>query len=171
VPRQFRSNFSGGSSNSSACLGTAPHGDYPAVTVTLDPACLHKINWPEAEYLYELSIEDPRGVFGSDMGSKTPQMTEPSSEPILNDVREEVFEAIHLNDDRKLGGHERSVSFRRIRRLSLSGVSELVLSYRNEPLPAMIRPTQQTRNAYSKLIGDHRTEDRPRRFRGETAGS
>ena len=37
-----------------------PHGDYPAVTVTLDPAYLHKVNWPEANYLYELSIEDPR---------------------------------------------------------------------------------------------------------------
>jgi hypothetical protein len=137
-----------------------PHGDYPAVTVTLDPAYLHKINWPEAEYLYELSIEDPRGVFGSDTGFKTQQMTEQSSEPIPNDVREEFFKAIHLNDDRKFGGHERSVSFRRMRRLSLSGVSELVLSYGNEPLSAnvlaMIRPTQQTLKACSKLIGDQR---------------
>ena len=35
-------------------------GDFPAVTVTLDPVYLHKIRWPEAEYLYELPIEDPR---------------------------------------------------------------------------------------------------------------
>jgi hypothetical protein len=55
-----------------------PHGDCPAVTVTLDPAYLHKINWPEAEYLYELSVEDRRAEFGSYMGSKTPQMTEQS---------------------------------------------------------------------------------------------
>ena len=41
-----------------------PDGDYPAVTVTLDPAYLHKINWPEAEYLYELSIEDPEVLLG-----------------------------------------------------------------------------------------------------------
>ena len=103
-----------------------PHGDCPAVTVTLDPAYLHKINWPEAEYLYELSVEDPRGEFGSDTGSKTPQMTDQSPEPIPNDVR--------------------PVSFKRIRQLSLSGVSELALSGRNEPLPANIlamirRPT------------------------------
>ena len=96
------------------------------MTVALDPAYLHKINWPEAEYLYELSVEDPRGEFGSDTGSKTPQMTDQSPEPIPNDVR--------------------PVSFKRIRQLSLSGVSELALSGRNEPLPANIlamirRPT------------------------------
>jgi hypothetical protein len=40
-----------------------PHGDYPAVTVRLDPIYLHKIDWPEAEYLYEIRIEDPtRGL-------------------------------------------------------------------------------------------------------------
>jgi hypothetical protein len=89
-----------------------PHGDCPAVTVTLDPAYLHKINWPEAEYLYELSVEDRRGEFGSDMGSKTPQMTEQSPEPKPNDVRQ--------------------VSFKRKRQLSLSGVSELALGGRNE---------------------------------------
>ena len=82
-----------------------PHGDCPAVTVTLDPAYLHKINWPEAEYLYELSVEDPRGEFGSDTGSKTPQMTDQSPEPIPNDVR--------------------PVSFKRIRQLSLVGCPSL----------------------------------------------
>jgi T5orf172 domain len=35
-------------------------GEFPAVTATLDPVYLHKIRWPEAEYLYELPIEDPR---------------------------------------------------------------------------------------------------------------
>jgi hypothetical protein len=40
-----------------------PHGDYPAVTVTLDPRYLQKINWPEAEYLYELPIQDPTSEF------------------------------------------------------------------------------------------------------------
>ena len=35
-------------------------GEFPAATVTLDPIYLHKIRWPEAEYLYELPIEDPR---------------------------------------------------------------------------------------------------------------
>ncbi len=39
-----------------------PFGDYPAVTVSLDARYLHQINWPEAEYLYEHSIENPRGV-------------------------------------------------------------------------------------------------------------
>jgi|ERR1700730_1164375 hypothetical protein len=40
-----------------------PHGDYPAVTVTLDPKYLHKTNWPDAEYLYDVWIEDPRAVW------------------------------------------------------------------------------------------------------------
>lgn len=42
-----------------------PHGDYPAVTVTLDPTYLHKINWPQAEYFYERSIEDPTRALGN----------------------------------------------------------------------------------------------------------
>ncbi len=39
-----------------------PLGDNPAVTVSVDARYLHQINWPEAEYLYEHAIEDPRGV-------------------------------------------------------------------------------------------------------------
>ena len=111
--------------------------NHPAVTVTLDPSYLHEINWPEAKYLYELSIKDPRGVVGSDMGSKTPQMTEPSSEPIPNDVRAAFLEAIRLYDDCRLADPACSVSFRRMA-VSLGGVCDLVLSYRNEPLPANV---------------------------------
>ena len=87
-----------------------PDGDYPAVTVTLDPAYLHKINWPEAEYLYELSVEDPRGAFGSDMEPQKPQMTEQSSEPIPNGL---PADAIRLNGDYKLRDDEPSVSLTR----------------------------------------------------------
>ena len=39
-----------------------PFGDYPAVTVSLDARYLHQLNWPEAQYLYEHSIEDPQGA-------------------------------------------------------------------------------------------------------------
>ena len=121
-----------------------PDGDYPAVTVTLDPAYLHKINWPEAEYLYELSIEDPRGAFGSDMEPQKPQMTEQSSEPIPNGV---PAEAIRLNDDCKLRDNEPSVSLTREQPLALGSVSELALSQRKGPLPAnaetMIRRTKR----------------------------
>ena len=39
-----------------------PFGHHPAVTVSLDARYLHQINWPEAEYLYEHAIEDPRGA-------------------------------------------------------------------------------------------------------------
>ena len=38
----------------------------PTELTPLHPVYLHKINWPEAEYLYELSVEDPRGEFGSE---------------------------------------------------------------------------------------------------------
>jgi len=110
-----------------------PDGDYPAVTVTLDPAYLHKINWPEAEYLYELSIENPRGAFGSDMEPQKPQMTEQSSEPIPNGV---PAEAIRLGDDCKLRDDEPSVSLTREQPLALGSVSELALSQRKGPLPA-----------------------------------
>ena len=103
-----------------------PDGDYPAVTVTLDPAYLHKINWPEAQYLYELSIEDPRGALGSDMEPQKPQMTEQSSGPIPDGV---PAEAIRLNDDCKLGDHEPSVSLTRKQPLALGSVSELALSH------------------------------------------
>ena len=37
-----------------------PDGDWPAVTVALDPQYLHRLGWAEAEYLYEFAIEDPR---------------------------------------------------------------------------------------------------------------
>ncbi len=113
-------------------------GDYPAVTVSLDPRYLHQINWPEAQYLYELSIEDPRGAvpFGSNVGSKRLQMVEQSSEPIPNDVHEAFLKAIRLYNDWKFGGPLRLVNFRKLGQISIIGVCELVLSYRNEPLPA-----------------------------------
>jgi cytoskeletal protein CcmA (bactofilin family) len=37
-----------------------PCGDIPTVTVTLDPNHLHKRDWLDAEYLYDLLVEDPR---------------------------------------------------------------------------------------------------------------
>ena len=51
------------------------------------------------------------------------------------DVRKAFLEAIRLFDDWKLlGDPTRSVSFRSLQ-VSLSGVCDLVQSYRNEPLP------------------------------------
>jgi hypothetical protein len=35
-------------------------GDIPAVAIPLDPTHLHKIGWKDAEYMYELEVEDPR---------------------------------------------------------------------------------------------------------------
>lgn len=114
-----------------------PQGDYPAATVTLNPGYLHKISWPEAEYLYELPIENARSVasFGANIGFKTLQMVEQSSQPIPNDVREAFLDAVRLYDDWKSGGPERLVSFRKVKRISMTGMCELILSYRNEPLP------------------------------------
>ena len=113
-------------------------GDYPAVTVTLDPRYLHKADWPDADYLYTLSIEDPRGgtVVGPKIGSERLQMMEQFSEPMPDDVRQAFRDAIRLYADTKLGSHERSISFRRLQKISVSGVCDLVLGYANEPLPA-----------------------------------
>jgi hypothetical protein len=98
-------------------------GNYPAVTVHLDPMHLH---------------EDPRGgaAFGSNIGSESLQMMEQSSEPMPDDVRQAFRDAVHLYADWKFGRPQRPVSFRRLQKISLSGVCDLVLSYRNEPLPA-----------------------------------
>jgi hypothetical protein len=64
----------------------SPHGESRAVTVPLDPQHLHKTDWPEAEYLYELSIEDPRTeVSVSKIGAGRLQLVEPSSELIPDD--------------------------------------------------------------------------------------
>jgi hypothetical protein len=39
-----------------------PDGDRPGVTVPLDPQYFHELNWPQAKYLYEFPIEDPRNL-------------------------------------------------------------------------------------------------------------
>ena len=39
-----------------------PDGDVPTVTIQLDPRRLHKLGWKEAEYMYELCVEDPRAL-------------------------------------------------------------------------------------------------------------
>jgi hypothetical protein len=115
-----------------------PFGDYPAVTVSLDARYLHRINWPEAEYLYEKSIEDPRGVRLASNGANQLQTVEQLSEPMPNDMRQAFLEAIRLYSDWKFGGSEPLVSFRKLRQMSISGVCELVLGYRNEPLTAQL---------------------------------
>jgi hypothetical protein len=163
-----------------------PHGDYPAVTVTLDPKHLHKTDFSDAEYIYELSVEDPRGavVSGSDIGTETPQMIEQSREPVPEDVREAFRDAICRCIDWKFGSPERSVSFRKLQRISLGGICDLVLGYRNEPLPLDIRD-ELSKLIYEthailevelasdpsyaggarillKLINDQRARDRPR---------
>jgi hypothetical protein len=50
------------------------------------------------------------------------------------DVQVAFREAIRLYADWKFGGAERALSFRGLQQVSLSGVCDLVLSYRNEPL-------------------------------------
>src|SRR5271170_3176572 len=108
-----------------------PFGDYPAVTVSLDARYLHQINWPEAQYLYEHSIEDPQGAPFKANTESDGQLAEQLSEPIPNDVRQAFLEAIRLYKDWRFGGSEPLVSFRKLRQISISGVCELVLSYRN----------------------------------------
>jgi hypothetical protein len=133
-----------------------PFGDYPAVTVNLDPSCLHQVNSPVAEYLYECSIEDPRGApLESGVASNGQQAVEQLSDPIPSDLREVFLETIRLYDDWKFGGPEPLLSFRKLRQISISGVCELVLSYRNEPLPANLH--HMLRN----LIGETRAKLEP----------
>ncbi len=115
-----------------------PFGDYPAVTVSLDPRYLHQLNWPEAEYLYGHSIEDPQGAPSKSNAESDGQVVEELSEPLPNDVGQAFLEAIRLYKDWRFGGSEPLVSFRKLRQISISGVCELVLSYRNEPLPENI---------------------------------
>jgi hypothetical protein len=104
-------------------------------------------------------------------------MSEQQSQPIPDDVREAFRDAIHSY---KSGSSERSVSFRRLMQLSLGGVCDLVLSYRNEPLPLSVHdelwnlldeidlkvelakdPSYATgARCLDKLIRDHRAGDR-----------
>jgi hypothetical protein len=65
-------------------------------------------------------------------------MVEHRSIPMPEDVREAFCDAVHLFVEWKSGGPKQSVSFRRLRRVSLTGVCDLVLSYRNEPLPLKV---------------------------------
>jgi hypothetical protein len=111
-------------------------------------------------------------------------MVEQSPEPMLEDVRIVFREAIRLCADWKLGGFERALSFRGLQQVSLSGVCDLVLSYRNEPLPGEVHdelwnlmigrltlkeelaedPTYATgARCLDKLIQDQRADDRRRR--------
>ena len=62
------------------------------------------------------------------------QMVEQSSEPMPEDVRAAFREAIQLYADWKFGGAERALSFRGFQKVSLSGVCDVVLGYRNGPL-------------------------------------
>ena len=114
-------------------------------------------------------------------------MVDQPSEPMPEDVREAFRNAIHLYVDWKLGRPERSVSFRRLQQISLNGVCDLVLSYRNEPLPVNVHDElwnliDKTRlnlkvelatdpsyavaaRCLDKLIQDHRAADRRREER------
>ena len=111
-------------------------------------------------------------------------MVEQPSEPMPEDVREAFRGAIRLYADWKFGGLERALSFRGLQQVSLSGVCDLVLSYRNEPLPGEVHdelwnlmigrlnlkeefaedPTYATGACcLDKLIQDQRADDRRRR--------
>jgi hypothetical protein len=113
-------------------------GHHFAVALPLDPQYLHKKDWPDAEYFYELPVIDPRSdpAFASFIGYE-PIMER--TERIPDDLRRAFCDAIHVYADWKLGGSERPISFRRIQKISISGVCELLLSYRTEPLPDNIQ--------------------------------
>ena len=91
---------------------------------------------------------------------------------------------IRLYKDWRFGGSEPLVSFRKLRQISLSGVCELVLSYRNEPLPenihkvlrnvigvARANPLDKDRSYAAGLTFDHLGGRlQPARRSGFTAG-
>jgi hypothetical protein len=37
-----------------------PNGSIPIYYVKIDARYLHEINWPQAKYMYELPVDDPR---------------------------------------------------------------------------------------------------------------
>jgi hypothetical protein len=108
-------------------------------------------------------------------------MAEQLPDPPPEDVREAFRDAVKLYAVWKSGGPESSVSFRRFKYVSLAGVCDLVLSYRNEPLPIKLHdelwklvdktdidlkvelatdPSYATAaRCLIKLIEDHRAED------------
>jgi hypothetical protein len=114
-------------------------------------------------------------------------MGEQPTEPMPDDVREAFRDAIRLYVDWKFDRPERSVSFRRLQQVSLNGVCDLVLSYRNEPLPLNVHdelwnlidnsrvdlkvelatdPSYATAaRCLDKLIQDHRAADGRRQER------
>jgi hypothetical protein len=66
-------------------------------------------------------------------------MVDHSSESLPEDVREAFHEAIRLyNEWRVAGGPPPPISFRKLPQVSLTGVCDLVLGYRNEPLPLKV---------------------------------
>ena len=110
-------------------------------------------------------------------------MAEQSSESMPEDVQVAFREAIRLYADWKFDGAERALSFRGLQQVSLSGVCDLVLSYRNEPLPVKVHdelwnlmvgrlnlkeelaedPTYATgARCLDKLIDDQKADDRRR---------
>ena len=65
-------------------------------------------------------------------------MVEQPSEPMPEDVRKAFRDAIYIYVDWKYDRPERSISFRRLQQVSLNELCDLVLSYRNEPLPVNV---------------------------------
>jgi hypothetical protein len=65
-------------------------------------------------------------------------MIEQPSEPMPEELRSAFREAIRLCADRELGSSKRCIRFRRLTQVSLSGICDLVLSYKNEPLPVNV---------------------------------
>jgi hypothetical protein len=110
-------------------------------------------------------------------------MVEQPDEPLPEDVRAAFREAIRLYADWKFGGSEVAMSFRGFQKVSLSGVCDVVVGYRNEPLPENVHdelwklmagrfnlkeelaedPTYATgARCLDKLIQDQRADDRRR---------
>jgi hypothetical protein len=113
-------------------------------------------------------------------------MSKHPSEPMPEDLREAFRNAIDLYREWKLGAPERSVSFRTLLQVSLSGVCDLVLSYSNELLPVKVHdelwiliddlnlkvelakdPSYATgARCLDKLIQNHRADHQSRRITG-----
>jgi hypothetical protein len=83
-------------------------------------------------------------------------MVEELPEPMPEDVRDAFRDAVKLYAVWKSGGPENSVSFRKFKYVSLAGVCDLVLSYRNEPLP--IKLHDELWNLVDKVDTDLKVE-------------
>jgi cytoskeletal protein CcmA (bactofilin family) len=68
-----------------------PCGDIPAVTMTLDPKHLRKRDWLDAEFLYDLLVEDPRLMPPKNKNASTTWERDAAKSTQLKEEEDQMF--------------------------------------------------------------------------------